>query len=179
MSAQRSTRRGSSELAPSSLGRRGAPAPKVQTNAAIVCLGHPAVQYYNLHGPADPQRAPVLCPIRTGGHRGSSGVNDRSGSIATVPAGPTCPLMSASPRKRPRRYAEAKCREGPEACPTSPSKASSSKITLFPPLPGAVGEAEDRVSDSGAASGAEDRLTQKSLHSITPTSQSLCGLLTD
>jgi len=44
---------------------------------------------------------------------------------------------------------------------------------------GAVGEAEDRVSDSGAASGAEDRLTQKSLHSITPTSQSLCGLLTD
>jgi hypothetical protein len=44
---------------------------------------------------------------------------------------------------------------------------------------GAVGEVEDRVSDSGAASGAEDRLTQKSLHSITPTSQSLRGLLTD
>jgi hypothetical protein len=40
---------------------------------------------------------------------------------------------------------------------------------------GAVGEAEDRVSDSGA----EDRLTQKSLQSITPTSQSLRGLLTN
>ena len=36
-----------------------------------------------------------------------------------------------------------------------------------------------RVCDSGAASGAEDRLTQKSLHSITPASQSLRGLLTD
>jgi hypothetical protein len=34
MSAQRWTRRGSSELAPSSLGRRRAPPPKVQTNAA-------------------------------------------------------------------------------------------------------------------------------------------------
>jgi len=44
---------------------------------------------------------------------------------------------------------------------------------------GAVGEAEDRVSDFGAASATKDRLTQKSLHSITPTSQSLRGLLTD
>jgi len=36
-----------------------------------------------------------------------------------------------------------------------------------------------RVCVSRAASGAEDRLTQKSLHSITPASQSLRGLLTD
>ncbi len=34
----------------------------------LICLGHPAVQYHDLNGPADSQCAPVLCPVRTGSH---------------------------------------------------------------------------------------------------------------
>src|SRR5258707_5449641 len=34
----------------------------------VVCLGHPAVQYHDLHGAADAECAPVLCPIRTGSY---------------------------------------------------------------------------------------------------------------
>jgi len=39
----------------------------------------------------------------------------RVGSIATKLTGPACHLMSASAQKRPRRYAQAKRREGPTA----------------------------------------------------------------
>ena len=33
---------------------------------SVVRRGHPAVQYHDLDGPVDPQRALVLCPIRAG-----------------------------------------------------------------------------------------------------------------
>ena len=33
-----------------------------------VSFVHSAVQHHHVHGPADPQRAPVLCPVRTGGY---------------------------------------------------------------------------------------------------------------
>src|SRR5712675_140534 len=43
----------------------------------LIRLGHPAVQHHLLHGPADPQRAPVLCPVRARGHLGANPRQDR------------------------------------------------------------------------------------------------------
>jgi len=40
-------------------------------------------------------------------------MNVRLGSNATDPVGPTCHLMSAPVRKRPKRCIAAKCRDGP------------------------------------------------------------------
>ena len=34
----------------------------------VVRLGHPAVQYHDLDGAADPECAVVVCPVRAGGH---------------------------------------------------------------------------------------------------------------
>jgi hypothetical protein len=34
----------------------------------LICLGDPAVQYHHLDGPADAERAAVVCPVRARGH---------------------------------------------------------------------------------------------------------------
>src|SRR6266849_9219560 len=44
----------------------------------VIRLRHPAVQHHDLDGPADAQCAPVLCPVRTGGHLRAHPGQDRS-----------------------------------------------------------------------------------------------------
>jgi DNA invertase Pin-like site-specific DNA recombinase len=38
-------------------------------HSVLLRLGDPAVQYHHLNGPADPQCAAVLCPVRARGHQ--------------------------------------------------------------------------------------------------------------
>ena len=35
----------------------------------VLCCGHPAVQHHHLDGPIDPERAALVCPVRTRGDR--------------------------------------------------------------------------------------------------------------
>src|SRR5712672_2424154 len=44
----------------------------------VIRLGHPAVQHHDLDGAANAQCAPVLCPVRAGGHLGAHPRQDRS-----------------------------------------------------------------------------------------------------
>src|SRR6266849_11149003 len=44
----------------------------------LICLGHPAIQHYDLDGPADTQRPFVLRPVRARGHLGADPRQDCS-----------------------------------------------------------------------------------------------------
>src|SRR6266478_2779566 len=44
----------------------------------VIRLGHPAVQHHDLDGAVNAQCAPVLCPVRAGGHLGAHPRQDRS-----------------------------------------------------------------------------------------------------
>ena len=78
-----------------------------------VRLGHPAVQHHHLHGPADAERAAVLCPVRARGHRRAHPRQDRrlqaeghvDGRLPAARLRRRTTASSSSTRPKPRRSA--------------------------------------------------------------------------